>query len=247
MIKRLCLSLLIAAAITLGGAGVVYAGYYAHLIVTETLGNSYANLALIHDMDVDGLVDDGYITPTGLDTRITDSGYNVLPHMLADDKVLWVGDVYASADTQFVFFSQQEALESMPIIAGHGGYVTIVDDADLEPGNAYAFGVVGYVDVAAGADKNIIRKDGAVRLYVSAAGTLTFAVTGGNSLVASGLTSGVMTIMVYCDGLEMWMEIDDVEQDRVAASAVPDTANGWVLFENNVMPYVYYYGQWVIS
>jgi len=27
---------------------------------------------------------------------------------------------------------------------------------------------------------------------------------------------------------------------------VPDTANAWVLFENDVCPYVYYYGQWVM-
>lgn len=247
MKRRLCVSLLIAAAITLGGAGVVWAGYQGIIIVTESLGNSYTNLALIHSLNTTLLVDEGYISSTGLDTRITDSGYSVLPHMLTNDKVLWVGDVAASTETQFVLFTGQEAMESFPIIAGHGGYVTLVDDADLEPGNSYAFGVVGYVDVAAGTNKNIIRKDDAVRLYVSAAGTITFAVTGGNSLVASGLTSGVMTIMVYNDGFEMWMEIDEVEVDRDTGSAVPNTANIWYLFENNVMPYVYYYGQWVVT
>jgi hypothetical protein len=45
----------------------------------------------------------------------------------------------------------------------------------------------------------------------------------------------------------MWMEIDDVEVDRDTASAVPNTANAWKLFENDVCPYVYYYGQWVVT
>jgi len=51
--------------------------------------------------------------------------------------------------------------------------------------------------------------------------------------------------MIYCDGTDMWMEIDDVEVDRDTASAVPNTAAVWKLFENDVCPYVYYYGQWV--
>ena len=245
--KRLWIAILLATAMTLGGASVVLAGYYTHLVVTESLGNSYANLALNFTMDIESLVDQDYITPSGLDTRITDSGYNVLPHMLAEDRVLWVGDVPADNETQFVFFTQQEALDSMPIIAGHGGYITIADDADLECGDAYAFGGVGYIDVAAGSNKNIIRKDSAVKLYVSAAGTVTFAITGGNSLAATGLSSGVMTIMIYSDGYEMWMEVDEVEVDRETASTVPDTSNAWYLFENDVMPYVYYYGQWVVE
>jgi|GEM_PF-2654492 len=246
-IKRLCLSVLIAAAIMLGGATAVLAGYYAHLVVTETLGNSYTNLALNFSMDVANLVTEGYITPSGLDTRITDAGFNVLPHMVVEDRLLWVGDVAANSETQFILFTQQEALDSMPTIAGHGGYVTIADDADLEPGDVYAFGIAAYFDVSAGANKNVIRKDDALTFNVTAAGELTFAVTGGNSLVAGNLTSGYMTIMIYCDGFEMWMEIGDVEVDRDTASVVPNTAAVWKLFENDVCPYVYYYGQWVVT
>jgi len=56
-----------------------------------------------------------------------------------------------------------------------------------------------------------------------------------------------MTIMVYCDGYELWMEIDDVEQDVVVACSIPDTASNWTLFENDVMPYISYYGEWVLT
>jgi hypothetical protein len=245
MLRRLCLTIALTVALAFLSTVAVFAGYYTTITVTSTT-TAYENLALNLTMDIDGLVTAGYITSTGLDTRITGTDYLVLPHMLAEDRVLWVGDVQGNTNSQFLMFTQQEALDSFATITGHGGYVTIPDDAALEPGDVYAFGVMGYIDTDVGADKNIIRKDGALTFNVTAAETLTFAVASGNSLVATNVTSGFMTIMVYCDGYEMWLEINDVEQDRDTASAVPNTANDWKLFENNVMPYVSYYGQWVV-
>lgn len=247
--KRLCLSLALAAVATLLIVVPVLAAYYVY-ILTENTGTDYENLALNLTLDVDYLVSEGYVTPSGLDTRVTDSSYLALPHMMADDKVMWVSDLEGNKTTQFIFWTEQAALDSMPVIAGHGGYVTIADNATLEPGDVYAFGVMGYVDMAAG--PSIIYKEDAVTLNVSAAGSttvggnLTFTPYGGNSLTASNITSGFMTIMVYCDGFELWMEIGEVEQDRVGASVIPNTANNWSLFEDDVMPYVSYYGEWVV-
>lgn len=225
----------------------VLAVYYVWFDVTESNGNDYTQLALLWDFDVAGLADEGYISSTGLDTRVTDSGYNVLPHMLAEDKLLWVTDLTCNSTTRFIFWTDQSAMDSFPTITGHGGYVTIVDDADIEPGGVYAFGVVGYVDTTGGTNKTIIRKDGAVTLDASVAGNITFNVTGGNSLTASSVASGYMTIMIYCDGYELWMDIDDVQQDIAEACSIPDTANNWTLFENDVMPYISYYGEWVAT
>lgn len=246
MTKRLCLSVVLAAVIILALVVPALAGYYSYLI-TENTGTDYTQLAMNLTLDVDYLVDNDYISPSGLDTRVTDASYTVLPHMLAEDKVMWVSDVEGNSATQFIFFTGQEAIDSFPTITGHGGYVTVPDNATLEPGDVYAFAIVGYVDTTAGANKSIIRKDGAVTFNVSAAGNLTFSVYGGNSLTASSVASGYMTIMVYCDGYELWMDIDDVEQDCVEACSIPDTANNWTLFENDVMPYVSYYGEWVVT
>jgi len=243
--RKLCLALVLAIVTILLIAVPAMAAYYVYLTVTESNGTDYTELAMNYTLDIDGLVDGGYINATGLDTRVTDSGYNVLPHMLAEDKVMWVSDLAGNTSTQFIFFMGQDVLESFPTITGHGGYVTVPDNANLEPGDVFAFGIVGYVDTSAGSDKNIIRKDDAVVFNVTAEDELTFNVTGGNALVATGIDSGYMTIMIYCDGYELWMEIDDIEQDRVVASSISDTANNWTLFENDVMPYVSYYGEWV--
>jgi hypothetical protein len=246
IMKRILRGILIGGLITVLVSIPVLAAYYAYIDVTESNGTSYTNLAMNVSLNCSYLAANGYITANGTDTRVTDSDYNVLPHMLADDRLLWVGNLTASSTSRFILYTGQSALDSFPVITGYGGYVTIPDDDALEPGGVFAFGVVGYVDTTTGSDKNIIRKDDAVKLYVSAAGAITFEVTGGNSLTASGVSSGFMTIMVYCDSYEMWMTINDVEQDRESASAIPATGNTWYLFENNVMPYVSYYGEWVV-
>ena len=244
MIKRLCLTTLVVAAMVLM-ATPVWAGYYSY-VIAENTGTDYTQLAMNLTMDMGYLVDEGYISASGLDTRVTDSSYFILPHMLAEDRLMWVSDLAGNRSTQFLFWTQQSLLDSMHVIAGHGGYITIPDDPALEPGDVYAFGVIGYVNTDAGADKNIIRKDSACKLYISAAGNITFDVSGGNSVTASDVDSGFMTIMVYCDGYELWMEIGEEEVDSTTASTISDTANDWYLFENDVMPYVSYYGEWVV-
>jgi hypothetical protein len=242
--RRLCLSIALAAALMLLAAPVI-AGYYTYLLVTESNGTDYTKLALNMSLNITYLVEEGYITSSGLDTRVTDSGYTVLPHMLAEDKVLWVSDLEGNKATQFIFFTQQDAMESFPVITGHGGYVTVNDTAALEPGGIFAFVVLAYVDTSAGAGKNIIRKDGALTFNVSAAQELTFNITGGNSLVASGVSSGYKEIYIISDGIELSMEINGSIASNTTASIVPNTGNDWVLFENDVCPYIYYYGEWV--
>ena len=246
MIKRLFLSLVLVAVAALLIAVPVLAACYVYVVV-ESTGADYTQLALNMTLDVDGLIDGGYVNANGTDTRMTDSSYTVLPHMLAEDKVLWVSDLSGNTITHFIFWTDQEAMENFPVITGHGGYVTVPDNTDLEPGGIFAFVIVGYVDTSMGSDKNIIRKDDAVVFNVTDEEELTFAITGGNSLVASGVSSDYMTIMILSDGYELWMEIDEVEQDRVEASSIPDTANNWTLFENDVMPYISYYGEWVAT
>jgi hypothetical protein len=221
------------------------AAYYAVLTVTESLGNSYTELAMNMTLDVQTLVDEGFIAADGTDTRVTDSDYNVLPHMLADDRLMWTGNVTANTSQQFIFWAGQTALTSFPVITGHDGYVTVNDTADLEPGNGYVFQIVGYVDMTA-TNGSIIYKPGACSLNRTSASNLTWNVVGGNSLVATGVTTGYHTIVVTNDGANMTMDIDTVQQDIDTASAVPDTANDWQLFHSNIMPYVYYYDQWVV-
>lgn len=245
--KRACLSFGLAMLVLALAAVPVMAAYYVWLTVTESNGTSYTELAMNETMAIQLLVDEGYIAANGTDTRVTDPDYNVLPHMLAQDRLLWVGNITGNSTTQFVFWAGQAPLSSFSVITGHGGYVTINDTAALEPADMWMFQIGAYFDTTAGPNKTIIRKDGAVVFNVTAYQQLTFAVTGGNSLVATGVTPGYHFIGVYCDGDDMWVEVDSVLKDTTGASTIPNTANDWYLFEGDVCPYVYYYDEWKVT
>ena len=244
--KRILRGILIGGLVTVLALIPVLAAYYVYLEVTESNGTSYTNLPLFISLNVTYLVDNGYIASNGTDTRVTDTEYSSLPHMLADDRLLWVGDVAGNAKTQFIFWTGQEAISQFPLITGYGGYVTINDTEDLEPRGIYMFQVIGYFDTTVGVNKTIIRKDGAILWDITDYQELTFAVTGGNTLVATGVTPDYHSIGVYCDGDDLWITVDGILKDTIGASSIPNTDSDWYLFENNVCPYVYYYDEWVV-
>lgn len=114
----------------------VLASYSATITVTESSGNSYTMLPIIDTMGISSMITSGFISSTGLDTRVK-YGNTELPHMLADDKLLFVSDITANTSKQFTFSTDNTALADFPIIVGVGGYVTTPDNADLEPGDNF--------------------------------------------------------------------------------------------------------------
>jgi len=112
---------------------VLAASYSATITVTESGSISYAMLPLIAPIDNQNLADLHIMTSTGLDTRVL-QGFTELPHMVADDKVLFALPVSASTQYPLEYTFGNTPLASFPVITGRGGYVTIADHADLELG-----------------------------------------------------------------------------------------------------------------
>lgn len=244
--KRIVRGILIGGLVTVLASIPVLAVYYVYLEVTESNGTSYTNLPLFTGMNVTYLVDNAYIAANGTDTRVTNTEYSSLPHMLADDRLLWVGDVAGNDKTQFIFWTGQEPVSQFPIIMGYGGYVTVSDNPLLEPGDVYMFEFIGYLDMSAGSGKSLIWKAGAISFNRTGTDELTYSVVGGYSLVASSVASGDHTVIVYSDGTDMWITVDGTLKDTIATSSVPDTDDDWVLFQNNIAPYVYYFDEWIV-
>ena len=126
----------------------VLGAYYANLQVVEANGNPYTQLALQKAVDVQRLVDNGYISPTGLDTKVVTGAGTPLPHMLVDDRLLFVTDITASSTSNLLFTTGNTPLDSFPVIVGDGGYVTTADNDDLELGNDFEIEYEGYMDTA---------------------------------------------------------------------------------------------------
>ena len=192
----------------------VLAAYYAYITVTEASGNPYEQTPFMYSRNFTWLISHGYITSSGLDTRVATGDGDPLPHMLANDRLMFVSDLEAYEARKLLFVTGQTALSSFPVIVGYDGYITTNDDDDLELTYVMELLVSGYFDASAGSDKNILYKEEAYRVYISAANTLRVAaleVGGGEqwSLSYNGFTSGLHTIYVMANGLVAFLYVDD--------------------------------------
>ena len=178
--KRILGTILLALTLLVLASGTVLAAYsyYATVQVQETGGiNSYDYLPIIVDIDNDYLANNGYMSLTGLDTKVL-SGSTPLKHMVADDKTLFVApSVEADSTGNYKYTLGNSPLDSFPVIVGEDGYVTITDDDTLDGGvggmDDFEFEQKGYVNTTSGSDKNLIYKEDAFRNYVSDANEIT--------------------------------------------------------------------------
>jgi hypothetical protein len=152
---------------------------YIPITVTESDDNSYAYLPVIATVNNTYLMDNGYIPVTsGLGTRVLQSGI-ALKHMVTDNTTLFVlPEVNAgqSYTTRYAL-DYSDNLTSMPVIVGYDGYVTIADDAALEPGDNFTVKQTGWIDTTA-VGANLTVKLDAFRLYVAASGNITAETSG---------------------------------------------------------------------
>jgi len=171
-------------------AGIALAvSYYLSIKVSSATETSdYAPLAFVIDMNNESLAELGYITETGLDTRVTYAS-SELKHMVASDKLAFVSpEVKGGVDYDYRYTMGNEALDSFSIIPGYNGYVTVADAADLELGDSFEVEIKGWVDTASGTDKNLIFKDGAFKIYISTTGSITADVNAGaKTITATGV------------------------------------------------------------
>ena len=216
MTKRLCLSLALAVMAVLLIAVPVFASFYAYIYVEESDGNSYEELPLICPCNITALAESGFISSTGLDTRVLTGDAATLPHMLTEDKIMFVSDLAAHEEKTLIFYPGATSLSSFPIITGYGGYVTTPDDSDLELTYVIELLISGYFDTSAGSDKNILYKEEAFRVWIAAANTLRVAgleAGGGEQwyLQDSSFSSGEHTVYVMANGLAAYLYVDDFE------------------------------------
>lgn len=194
----------------------VMAAYYAYIYVEESDGNSYEELPIICSANVTQLVAYDFISSTGLDTRVlTGDGYP-LPHMLADDKMLFVTDLEAYEEKTLIFYPKATSLSSFPIIVGYNGSVTTSDDEDLELGYVLELLTHGYFDASAGSDKNVVYKQEAFRVWISDTDTIRVAALNASedeqwAMEYDSFTSGVHTLYVVANGLGALLYVDDLE------------------------------------
>jgi len=220
----------------------VFASYQAPFTVVESGGNNYTMLPVMADANNKWMADNGFMEATALDTRVETLDGLEKPHMVADDRTLTAIPVPAYSQTNLYFTTGNSDLSAMYVIVGTGGEITVADHANLELGDTFDIEMKVYVDTSAGASKNLIYKNAAFQLYISAAGSITATVTGGNLVTATTVATGLHTVHVYADGSELAIQIDAGAPvtNAVGFAAVPDNGNEWKYMQNDVIPYMEY-------
>lgn len=170
--KKLLKGLIVAIVALVIVSSPVLAQYSATILFRETSGSTYAMFPARTPINTTYLVNNGYITATGLDTRVT-SGGTVIPHMLADDKLLFAYPLSASSSNTLTFYTWIVPLTDFYVITGYNGYVMTLDDAAMEPGNNFEFEFDGWVDTTLAANKNLIYKEDAFRTWITGATDIT--------------------------------------------------------------------------
>jgi hypothetical protein len=224
MTKRLCLSLALALVATLVIAMPVLAAYYAYIYVEEADGNSYESLPASVPCNTTILIQGDFMSSTALDTRVLTGSGEALPHMVADDKVMFITDLAAYEKKTLIFYLGATSLSSFPIIVGHNGSFETPDDPDLELGYVMELLISGYFNAeTADIGHNILYKDDAFRVWISAEHTLRVAAlnsTGDEQWEChySNFTTGYHTVYLVCNGLFALLYIDafDVAKDTSA-------------------------------
>ena len=191
--KKKLISLLLSFVAVILVASPVLAATLATFNVTNT-GAAYSNVPIIVSMSNSNLVAGNFILPSGLDVDIIQN--TSIPHMLADDKTLFVASLPASSTTSIYYTTGNAPATSMPIIVGSGGYVTTPYNVNLEPGSSnWELDFPGFIDTTHGVDKYICNHSGEITVKDSTTtdGTITATITdgGGNhSVTLTGVSSG---------------------------------------------------------
>jgi len=193
----------------------VLAAYYAYLTVEESNGNAYDELPVICSRNITQLVDYGVITASGLDTRVLTGSGTPLPHMLANDKILFTTDLGAHDERTLVFYCGATSLSSFPIVVGYNGSFETPDDPDLELGYVMELLISGYFNAeAADVGHNILYKEDAFRVWISAADTIRVAAlnaTGDEQweMHWNGFTTGEHIVYILANGIAAYLYVDD--------------------------------------
>ena len=155
--------------------------------------------------------------------------------------MLFVSSIGDNSSINYTIYTGDVTGGKICYFPGAGG-MTIANDVTMRLYDIFQFIIEDcYIDTTAGALKRIIYKASACQLIVSAtvSGTITFSITGGASVSATGLPTGEYDIEVTANQTDLMIYVDDVLKGSTAfTNDVPYNVNAWTLFEGDTVKYV---------
>ena len=184
-LNRLGKSLTVGMCLIIAGVTVLSAAYTATLSLVEDGTSAYTQIGVKVPVGISSWASQSFIDADGLDVRLL-KGSTEMPLMLSDDALYFADGIAQGGTNNYTLTTGNTSATSMPIVTGYGGYVTIADDASLEPGDNFQIEYDGYVDTSVAGD--IVSKPGAFTLESDGAGNTTASI-----FSATTYTSGAYT------------------------------------------------------
>jgi hypothetical protein len=223
---------LISPAIIFAAAG------YDYTVSLTNSGSDAEDIPISVSMPNQTFITAGKMLSSGLDTRVLD-GETELPHLLVDNQCIFLGDIDENQTKTFKLTSGNSSLTSFPIMTGSGGYITIPDNATLEPGSCFQIDLDCYLKYSG---YKLYKADSLGTYYDVDNSTVIF--WGGDEdsltyyLEATGIHAGSHVIRIIANGVTLSLYVDDMnisEDEQSITIPIPDNSNNWVLY---TYPYI---------
>jgi hypothetical protein len=134
--------------------------YYFVINVQDTSGVTRTNVPVLTGVSGNALNSSGYMSANGLDAQAADGTSSSLGYMVGSANFPVVIDTLPANGTVpvWLYTGVSPAATSFPFVVGDGGFVTVTDNAALEPANNFSIVASGYLNTTAGASENIVSK-----------------------------------------------------------------------------------------
>jgi len=178
--------------------------YYAIISIGNSGGTEATDVCTTADISTPSLIASGSSNTTATNMVMRNStGADALfmPGYDTNPWVMWVESLPAHSYTNYLLYTAESTGGIIRYFPGTGG-MTADDDASLELGDDFTIEQRGRVNTSAGADKNLLYKNKAFKIYVSDASQITaeMGTPGGNQSVRVG--AGADDCTLRWDGTE---------------------------------------------
>ena len=144
-------------------------GYYFPIIIKDTSGVARTNVAVLTNVQGSALVSSNYVNSTATNTNMKLNSTGTVsdtsePYMMGTTQVpVVIPNLPANGSVEYDLYTGYSPVQtSFPMIFGNSGFLTVNDNAGLEPANNFSIAVSGYLNTTAGASENIVSKTNAL-------------------------------------------------------------------------------------
>lgn len=150
------------------------ARYYGTIIVSNN-STIATNVAVNCTISTQALIDGGYLNSSANNCAVRSSGGSDIPFMPGANNTLpwgiWVGGIGQDSVQSNLLYTAESTGGEIRYFPGSDG-ANITDASSMEPADNFSFEVKGFINTAAGADKNLIEKGAAFATYIREAGNI---------------------------------------------------------------------------